>query len=85
MTVDPKSRLSAKETLEHPWLQDQETVVKATKLMDTQRLESMKISALNGILPPEWDQGKTNNGGVKRLLDDSSQAMGSKRCKMSVD
>ncbi len=55
MEVDPKKRLTAAEAMEHEWMQDQEVVDRALKLMATQKSGWMPpitpTSALRGILP----------------------------------
>ncbi len=33
LTLDPKSRITSAAALEHPWLQDEEIIAKAEKLM----------------------------------------------------
>lgn len=40
MTVDQKQRLSAKQALQHPWLQDEKVVQKAKQLMESQTIHS---------------------------------------------
>lgn len=43
LTIDPKQRISTTEALEHPWMQDEEVVGKAKKIMETaaRNLEEM--------------------------------------------
>ena len=53
MTVNARSRLSAKDALRHPWMQDAEAVAKAQRLMGVQQTPAPTV--LNGILPPELD------------------------------
>jgi len=59
MCVDAESRLSAEETLGHPWLQDADVVQEAERLMATQRGSKASLtpatSALDNILPEEWN------------------------------
>lgn len=56
LTTSPEMRLSAAETLEHPWLADEDTIGKAKTLMGSQqRHSSLACSALEGILPKEWE------------------------------
>ena len=65
MTVEPTARLSALETLQHPWLRDEAVARKANDLMDSHRRPvaapsvTPGVSCLNGILD---DVVNTNNG-----------------------
>jgi len=53
MTVNPEVRLSAKDALRHPWMDDAEAVAKAQRLMGIPQTPPPTV--LNGILPPELD------------------------------
>ena len=44
LTLDPKKRISSMEALEHPWMQDEEVVGKARKIMEA--------AARNAAMPP---------------------------------
>ena len=44
LTLDPKKRISSTEVLEHPWMQDEEVVGKARKIMEA--------AARNVAMPP---------------------------------
>ena len=44
LTLDPKKRISSTEALEHPWMQDEEVVGKARKIMEA--------AARNVAMPP---------------------------------
>ena len=44
LTLDPKKRISSTEALEHPWMQDEDVVEKARKIMEA--------AAKNVAMPP---------------------------------
>ena len=44
LTLDPKKRISSTEALDHPWMQDEEVVGKARKIMEA--------AARNVAMPP---------------------------------
>ena len=44
LTIDPKKRITTAEALEHPWLQDEEIIRKAKKIMES--------AASKGAMPP---------------------------------
>ena len=44
LTLDPKKRISSTEALEHPWMQDEEVMGKARKIMEA--------AARNVTMPP---------------------------------
>ena len=64
MTLKPKDRLSATETLAHPWLDDAAVKRRAAELMDTQRKvqRARTLNPLEGILPPELELNSPNVG-----------------------
>ncbi len=45
LTIDPKSRITSAAALEHPWLQDEEVVAKAEKLMGCKNCQSSNKSS----------------------------------------
>lgn len=83
MTLKPERRLSAAETLMHPWMQDELIIKKAQELMNTQRKNSSSeanvLTANGGFKRPmtnELNIGATGGGGPGSAC---------KRTKMSSD
>ena len=52
MTLDPKCRITSAAALEHPWLQDEEMVAKAEKLMSRCNFKPKAKAKASGMPPP---------------------------------
>ena len=74
MTLKPQARLSAAETLMHPWMQDQAVIDRAEALMKTQRRETETET--------ETETEANGNGTFKRPMTESASSVGG-ACKRS--
>ena len=74
MTLKPQARLSAAETLMHPWMQDQTVIDRAEALMKTQRRETETET--------ETATEANGNGTFKRPMTESASSVGG-ACKRS--
>lgn len=59
MTVDPKKRITIKKVLSHPWLNDEEMLIKANKLLKVQNNE-------NALPKKEYDNNLSEPVKLKR-------------------